>query len=49
MIRTMLHGDIHCATVTQADLHYVGSLIVEADSGDAGHAPGYALMSAGAR
>ena len=27
----MLHGKIHRATVTEADLHYVGSLTVDSD------------------
>lgn len=31
MRRTMLGGKIHRATVTQADLHYVGSITVDAD------------------
>ena len=31
MLRTMLKSKIHRATVTQADLHYVGSLTVDAD------------------
>jgi aspartate 1-decarboxylase len=31
MIRTMLKSKIHRATVTQADLHYVGSVTVDAD------------------
>ena len=31
MRRTMLKSKIHRATVTQADLHYVGSLTVDAD------------------
>ncbi len=31
MYRTMLKSKIHRATVTQADLHYVGSLTVSAD------------------
>lgn len=31
MQRTMLKSKIHRATVTQADLHYVGSLTVDAD------------------
>ncbi len=30
-MRVMLHGKIHRATVTEADLHYVGSLTVDAD------------------
>lgn len=37
MLRTMLHGKIHRATVTQADLHYVGSMTVDADLLDAAH------------
>ncbi len=35
MFRTMLKSKIHRATVTQADLHYVGSLTVDADLMDA--------------
>ena len=31
MLRTMMTGKIHRATVTQADLHYVGSITVDAD------------------
>ncbi|MFD9905847.1 aspartate 1-decarboxylase [Streptomyces sp. NPDC059063] len=31
MFRTMLKSKIHRATVTQADLHYVGSLTISAD------------------
>lgn len=31
MFRTMLKSKIHRATVTRADLHYVGSLTVDAD------------------
>ena len=31
MLRTMLKSKIHRATVTQADLHYVGSLTIDAD------------------
>lgn len=30
-MRVMLHGKIHRATVTEADLHYVGSLTVDTD------------------
>ncbi|MDQ1645729.1 MAG: aspartate 1-decarboxylase, partial [Cryptosporangiaceae bacterium] len=30
MYRTMLKSKIHRATVTQADLHYVGSVTVDA-------------------
>lgn len=35
MFRTMLKGKIHRATVTQADLHYVGSVTVDEDLLDA--------------
>ena len=35
MIRTMLKSKIHRATVTQADLHYVGSVTVDEDLMDA--------------
>lgn len=35
MLRTMLTSKIHRATVTQADLHYVGSLTVDEDLLDA--------------
>ncbi|TXJ07132.1 MAG: aspartate 1-decarboxylase [Aeromicrobium sp.] len=35
MQRTMMSGKIHRATVTQADLHYVGSVTVDADLLDA--------------
>jgi aspartate 1-decarboxylase len=31
VIRTMLKSKIHRATVTQADLHYVGSISIDAD------------------
>ena len=31
MFRTMLKSKIHRATVTQADLHYVGSVTVDED------------------
>jgi len=31
MLRTMMTSKIHRATVTQADLHYVGSVTVDAD------------------
>ncbi|WP_051682039.1 aspartate 1-decarboxylase [Cellulomonas sp. HZM] len=31
LVRTMMTGKIHRATVTQADLHYVGSVTVDAD------------------
>mgnify|MGYP000674048924 CR=1 FL=1 len=31
MLRTLLNGKIHRATVTHADLHYDGSLTVDAD------------------
>ena len=35
MMRTMLKSKIHRATVTQADLHYVGSVTVDQDLLDA--------------
>lgn len=35
MVRTMMTSKIHRATVTQADLHYVGSVTVDADLLDA--------------
>lgn len=35
MLRTMLNGKIHRATVTHADLHYVGSITIDADLMDA--------------
>ncbi len=35
MLRTMLKSKIHRATVTHADLHYVGSLTVDRDLMDA--------------
>jgi len=35
MQRTMLQSKIHRATVTQADLHYVGSCTIDADLMDA--------------
>lgn len=35
MFRTMLKSKIHRATVTQADLHYVGSLTIDRDLMDA--------------
>lgn len=35
MFRTMFKSKIHRATVTQADLHYVGSVTVDADLLDA--------------
>ena len=35
MLRTMFTGKIHRATVTQADLHYVGSVTVDQDLLDA--------------
>jgi aspartate 1-decarboxylase len=31
MLRTMMNGKIHRATVTQADVNYVGSLTIDAD------------------
>ncbi|BBG03313.1 MULTISPECIES: aspartate 1-decarboxylase [Pseudonocardia] len=35
MFRTVLGGKIHRATVTQADLHYVGSLTLDSDLAEA--------------
>ncbi|MFE3660685.1 aspartate 1-decarboxylase [Streptomyces sp. NPDC059165] len=35
MLRTLFKSKIHRATVTQADLHYVGSVTVDADLMDA--------------
>jgi aspartate 1-decarboxylase len=35
MFRTMLKSKIHRATVTQADIHYVGSITIDADLMDA--------------
>ena len=35
MLRTMMKSKIHRATVTQADLHYVGSVAIDADLLDA--------------
>lgn len=35
MFRTMLTAKIHRATVTQADLHYVGSVTIDSDLMDA--------------
>ena len=35
MLRTMLKSKVHRATVTQADLHYVGSVTVDEDLMDA--------------
>jgi aspartate 1-decarboxylase len=35
MLRTMLSGKIHRATVTHADLHYVGSITIDRDLLDA--------------
>ncbi len=37
MLRTMLTSKIHRATVTQADLNYVGSVTIDADLLDAAH------------
>ncbi|GIH75563.1 aspartate 1-decarboxylase [Planobispora longispora] len=35
MLRTMLTSKIHRATITQADLHYVGSITIDEDLMDA--------------
>ena len=42
MIRTMMTSKIHRATVTQADLHYVGSVTVDQDLLDAAGLPAHA-------
>ena len=39
MFRTMLKSKIHRATVTQADLHYVGSVTIDADLMEAADLP----------
>ncbi|MGA8943875.1 MAG: aspartate 1-decarboxylase [Thermoactinomyces sp.] len=31
MFRTLMKGKIHCATVTEANLHYVGSITIDED------------------
>src|SRR3977135_2331671 len=47
MLRTMLKSKIHRATVTQADLHYVGSVTVDEDLMDAADLlPGEQVTSA---
>ena len=35
MFKTMMNGKIHRATVTQADLNYVGSITIDEDIMDA--------------
>lgn len=35
MYRTMMHGKIHKATVTEANLHYVGSVTIDEEMMDA--------------
>lgn len=35
MLRPMLHSKIHRATITQADLHYVGSITIDSELMDA--------------
>lgn len=35
--RTMVHGKIHRATVTAADLHYIGSITVDSNLLEAAH------------
>lgn len=54
MIRVMLKSKIHRATVTQADLHYVGSIAIDRDLMDAadlleGERVGIADITNGAR
>lgn len=39
LMRPMMVGKIHRATVTQADLHYVGSITIDADLLDAADLP----------
>ncbi len=39
MMRPMMVGKIHRATITQADLHYVGSITIDADLLDAADLP----------
>ena len=39
----MLNGKIHRATVTHADLHYVGSITIDADLMDAANLRGGAV------
>ena len=41
MMRTMLKSKVHRATVTQADLHYVGSVTVDEDLMDETEAKAY--------
>ncbi len=43
MIRTVRKSKVHRATVTQADLNYVGSVTVDADLLDAADASAIAL------
>jgi len=37
MLRTMLKSKIHRATITDSDLHYVGSITIDADLLEAAH------------
>lgn len=39
LMRPMMVGKIHRATITQADLHYVGSITIDADLLDAADLP----------
>ncbi len=39
LMRPMMIGKIHRATITQADLHYVGSITIDADLLDAADLP----------
>ena len=44
MVRTMLKSKIHRATVTQADLHYVGSITIDRDLMEAADILPYELV-----
>ena len=44
MLRTMLKSKIHRATVTQADLHYVGSITIDRDLMEAADILPYELV-----
>jgi len=44
MLRNMLIGKIHRATVTQADLHYIGSITIDEDLMEAANIKEYELV-----
>lgn len=44
MFRTMLKSKIHRAAVTRCDLHYVGSLTIDAELMDADAPAGHHLL-----